>query len=38
MSFVLDCKILIKTVQKVIKSEGINAENGTTKEPFNGYN
>jgi lipopolysaccharide/colanic/teichoic acid biosynthesis glycosyltransferase len=38
ISFVLDCKILIKTVQKVIKSEGINAENGATKEPFNGYN
>jgi lipopolysaccharide/colanic/teichoic acid biosynthesis glycosyltransferase len=38
MSLVLDFKILIKTVQKVIKSEGINAENGTTKEPFNGYN
>lgn len=38
MSFGLDCSIIFKTIQKVIKSEGINAENGNTKEPFNGYN
>lgn len=38
ISFVLDLKILLKTIQKVIKSEGINAEDGNTKEPFNGYN
>jgi lipopolysaccharide/colanic/teichoic acid biosynthesis glycosyltransferase len=38
MSFWLDCSIIFKTIQKVIKSEGINAENGNTKEPFNGYN
>jgi len=38
MSFGLDCSIIFKTIQKVIKSEGINAEDGNTKEPFNGYN
>lgn len=38
MSFWLDCRIIFKTIRKVIKSEGINAENGNTKEPFNGYN
>ena len=38
MSFVLDCKILIKTVQKVIKSEGINAPSASTIEPFEGNN
>ncbi len=36
ISFVLDLKILLKTIQKVIKSEGINAEDGNTKEPFSG--
>jgi sugar O-acyltransferase (sialic acid O-acetyltransferase NeuD family) len=36
MSFVLDCKILIKTVQKVIKSEGINTTSSSTIEPFKG--
>lgn len=36
ISFLLDCKIIIKTIQKVIKSDGINAENGNTQEPFNG--
>lgn len=34
LSFLLDCKILFKTVLKVIKSEGINAANHTTIEPF----
>lgn len=36
LSFLLDCKIIFKTIQKVIKSEGINAEDGNTKEPFSG--
>jgi lipopolysaccharide/colanic/teichoic acid biosynthesis glycosyltransferase len=35
-SFILDCKILFKTVQKVLKSEGINAANAATIEPFDG--
>lgn len=36
ISFFLDIKILFKTVQKVLKSEGINAANAATIEPFNG--
>lgn len=36
ISFGLDVKILLKTVQKVVKSEGINAANVATIEPFNG--
>ncbi len=38
VSFILDCKIIIKTIQKVIISEGINPENASSTEPFNGYN
>jgi undecaprenyl phosphate N,N'-diacetylbacillosamine 1-phosphate transferase len=38
ISFLLDCKIILKTVRKVIQSEGINAQDGNTIEPFNGYN
>ena len=36
ISFLLDVKIILKTIQKVIKSEGINAEDAATIEPFNG--
>ncbi|AOZ98531.1 sugar transferase [Flavobacterium commune] len=36
LSFTLDLKILFKTVLKVIKSEGINAADAATIEPFNG--
>ncbi len=36
VSFALDCKILIKTVLKVVKSEGINAADSSTIEPFGG--
>lgn len=35
-SFLMDLKILYKTVLKVIKKEGINAANAATIEPFNG--
>jgi lipopolysaccharide/colanic/teichoic acid biosynthesis glycosyltransferase len=35
-SFALDFKILLLTIQKVVKSEGINAANAATIEPFNG--
>ncbi len=38
VSFLLDMEILFKTVQKVLVSEGINAENMATTEPFNGHN
>jgi len=36
ISFILDLKILFKTVLKVIKSDGINAADAATIEPFNG--
>ena len=36
ISFILDVKILFKTIQKVLKSEGINSEDAATIEPFNG--
>ena len=36
ISFNLDLKILIMTIQKVVKSEGINAADAATSEPFNG--
>lgn len=38
VGFWLDCKIILKTIQKVIRSEGINPENAQMTEPFNGYN
>lgn len=36
ISFALDLKILFKTILKVVKSEGINAADAATIEPFNG--
>ena len=36
ISFILDLKILFRTMLKVIKSDGINAANVATIEPFNG--
>jgi len=36
VSFLLDLRIILKTIQKVVKSEGINAEDTATIEPFNG--
>lgn len=38
ISFILDLKILFKTMLKVLKSDGINATNSATIEPFNGIN
>ncbi len=38
ISFALDCKIIFKTILKVLKSEGINPANAMSTEPFNGYN
>lgn len=35
-SFLVDMKILLKTVLKVVKKEGINAANAATIEPFDG--
>ena len=36
ISFMLDFKIIFRTFQKVLISEGINASNSVTIEPFNG--
>ena len=36
ISFSVDLKILFKTIVKVLKSDGINAANAATIEPFNG--
>lgn len=36
LSFLFDVKIIFKTIKKVIKSEGINAADAATIEPFNG--
>ena len=38
ISFILDLKILFRTVLKVLKSDGINAANAATIEPFQGNN
>lgn len=38
ISFSLDLIIFFKTIGKVLKSEGINAANAATIEPFNGNN
>lgn len=38
ISFKLDLKILLKTIKKVLVSEGINTANMATTEPFNGSN
>lgn len=38
ISFLLDCKIILMTVKKVLKSEGINPVNAAATEPFNGHN
>ncbi len=38
LSFLLDMKIIFKTLKKVILSEDINSANMATTEPFNGSN
>lgn len=38
ISFKLDCKILILTIQKVFKREGISSDSSVTMEPFRGNN
>lgn len=38
LSFMLDLKILFRTIKKVLISEGINTQNMATTEPFNGNN
>jgi undecaprenyl phosphate N,N'-diacetylbacillosamine 1-phosphate transferase len=36
INFAVDCKIVLLTMQKVMKTEGINAVGAATMEPFNG--
>ena len=38
ISFSLDCKILLLTIKKVFKREGISADGQATAEAFNGHN
>ena len=38
ISFILDCRILLLTIQKVFKREGISAGGQATTEAFNGHN
>lgn len=38
LSFLLDCKIILLTIQKVFKREGISADGQATTEAFNGHN
>ncbi len=38
ISFATDCKVVITTIQKVMKRDGISAAGQATIEPFNGNN
>ena len=38
ISFILDCRIILLTIQKVFKREGISAMGHATAEAFNGHN
>lgn len=38
ISFALDCKIVLLTIKKVLKSEGISSESSVTMEGFKGNN
>lgn len=38
ISFILDCRIILMTLKKIIKREGISSEGNVTTEPFNGNN
>lgn len=38
ISFLLDCRIILLTIKKVFKREGISAEGQATAEAFNGHN
>ena len=37
-SFILDIKIILMTILKVVKRDGINQEGEVTSDYFNGYN
>jgi lipopolysaccharide/colanic/teichoic acid biosynthesis glycosyltransferase len=38
LSFFLDVKIIVLTIFKVVKREGVNQSDARPMEPFNGYN
>ena len=38
LSLILDIKIALKTIQKVIKKDGVNKDGMATTEKFNGHN
>ena len=38
LSFATDCRIIVKTINKVLKRDGISAEGEATVQPFNGHN
>ena len=38
ISFLTDCKVILTTIKKVLKRDGISAEGQATIEAFNGYN
>lgn len=38
ISFLLDCKIILSTIKKVFKREGISLDGQVTTEAFNGHN
>lgn len=38
ISFVTDCKVILTTIQKVLKRADISSETSATMEPFNGNN
>ena len=38
VSLVTDCKIILTTIRKVLKREGISSATSATMEPFNGNN
>lgn len=38
ISFITDCKVILSTLQKVFKREGISAQGQVTAEVFNGHN
>ncbi len=38
ISFLTDCRVILTTIQKVLKREGISADGQATIHPFNGHN
>ena len=38
LSFLMDCKVILQTIKKVVKKEGVNLSEEQTSEFFDGYN